>query len=439
VERSEQRLVLGRYRLLDEIAVGGTARVYRAWDEQLGREVAVKLLHSHLLADERSRRRLEAEARAAAWLSHPGIAAVYDVDVDPEAPALVMELVKGESLAARLARRGPMPAGEVARIGAELADALYLAHRNGIVHRDVKPGNILLEPDGRVRLIDFGIAQSLAPGTESLTQTGTTLGTPRYMSPEQMAGSPAGPRSDLWSLGVVLYEAYAGRVPFDGSTPLAIARQQQVGPPALPAHADPALASLIAACLAHRVEERPIHAGAVAEALRSGDSGSLAATTATRLVPPVAEPRPAGATGRAPRLRRRSVPLWIGLVGAAGLALLGAALLAGPLREAADAPPPSSPTAEPTPDWVTTLAAAHLDACGEPVDTERLETMSPDEAEGWVDELVADCLEDDDGSGPGRGNNGNGNSGNGNGNGGDGNSPGGGPGGGNGGGDGRGG
>lgn len=429
--------MLGRYRLLDEIAVGGTARIYRARDEQLGREVAVKLLHPHLLPDERSRRRLEAEARAAAGLSHPGIAAVYDVDVDPEAPALVMELVKGESLAARLARRGPMPAGEVARIGAEVADALYLAHRNGIVHRDVKPGNILLEPDGGVRLIDFGIAQSLAPGTESLTQTGTTLGTPRYMSPEQMAGIPAGPRSDLWSLGVVLYEALAGRVPFDGSTPLAIARQQQVGPPALPAHVDPALASLVASCLAHRVEERPIHAGAVAEALRSGDSGNLAATTATRLAP-VAEPRSAGAQPRAPRVRRRSAPLWIGLVGAAGLALLGAALLAGPLREAADAPPPASPTAEPTPDWVTTLAAAHLDACGEPIDTERLGAMSPDDAEAWVDDLVADCLEEDDEDGPGRGSNGNGkgngNSGNGNGNG-----KGGGPGRGNGGGDGRGG
>lgn len=429
--------MLGRYRLLDEVAVGGTARVHRARDEQLGREVAVKLLHPHLLPDERSRRRLEAEARAAARLSHPGIAAVYDVDPDPEAPALVMELVKGESLAARLARRGPLPAGEVARIGAEVADALYLAHRNGIVHRDVKPGNILLERDGRVRLIDFGIAQSLAPGTESLTQTGTTLGTPRYMSPEQMAGSPAGPRSDLWSLGVVLYEALAGRVPFDGPTPLAIARQQQAGPPALPAHVDPALASLVVACLAHRVEDRPIHAGAVAEVLRTGDSGSLAATTVTRLAPPAAELRPAEAAPRAPRARRRSVPLWIGLVGAVGLALLGAALLAGPLREAADAPPSSSPTAEPTPDWVTALAAAHLDACGEPVDTERLEGMSPDEAEAWVGELVADCLDDDEGEdeGRGRGNDGRGNGNEGN----NGNGNGGGPGRGNGGGNGRGG
>ncbi|HEX6127957.1 MAG TPA: serine/threonine-protein kinase [Candidatus Limnocylindria bacterium] len=438
--------MLGRYRLLDEIAVGGTARVHRARDQQLGREVAVKLLHPHLLPDERSRRRLEAEARAAARLSHPGIAAVYDVDADAEAPALVMELVKGESLAARLARRGPLPAREAARIGAEVADALYLAHRNGIVHRDVKPGNILLERDGRVRLIDFGIAQSLAPGTQSLTQTGTTLGTPRYMSPEQMAGSPAGPRSDLWSLGVVLHQAVTGRVPFDGATPLAIARQQHTGPPALPANVDPALASLVAACLAHRVEDRPIHAGAVADSLRTWSGDGLDATTVTQLMPqpvsavvggsrpPVAMPSQSPALARSTsRPGRLPVPVGIGLAALAAVLVLAVALLAGPPREAADAPASAAPTR----DWVTALAAAHLDACGEPVDTERLEEMSRDAAEAWVDELVTDCLEGDDDDGSGRGNNGNGNGNGGNGNNGNGN--GGGPGRGNGGGNGRGG
>ena len=187
---TQPRLVLGRYRLLDQIAVGGTARVFRARDEQLDRDVAVKLLHPHLLPDDTARRRLAAEARAAAGLSHPGIATVYDVDTHPAAPAIVMELVDGEPLSARLAH-GPMPPGAVARLGTELADALLHAHRRGIVHRDVKPGNILLERgSGRARLVDFGIAHSLAAGAESLTQTGTALGTPRYMSPEQMAGDP---------------------------------------------------------------------------------------------------------------------------------------------------------------------------------------------------------------------------------------------------------
>jgi len=203
-------LILGRYRLDREIAAGGTARVWRARDTQQGRAVAVKLLHPHLLPDATSRRRLEGEARAAEALSHPAIAAVYDVSGPDEDPALVMELVDGEPLSKRLERNGPMAPKAAAALVADVAEALYHAHQRGIVHRDVKPANILVERrSGRARLIDFGIAHSLEAASQDLTRTGTSLGTPRYMAPEQLAGDPVGPRTDLWGLGAVLYRRSA--------------------------------------------------------------------------------------------------------------------------------------------------------------------------------------------------------------------------------------
>ena len=263
-------LILGRYRLDREIAVGGTARVWRARDAKQDRAVAVKLLHPHLLPDATSRRRLEGEARAAKALSHPAIAAVYDVSGPDDDPALVMELVDGEPLSKRLERDGPMPPKAAAALAADVAEALYHAHQRGIVHRDVKPANILVErQSGRARLIDFGIAHSLEAASHDLTRTGTSLGTPRYMAPEQLAGEPIGPRTDLWGLGAVLYQALSGRVPFDGATPLAIATQQQAGAP--PLDADPALAAVVARCLSVAIDDRPIHAGAVAQALRALD------------------------------------------------------------------------------------------------------------------------------------------------------------------------
>ncbi|MEP6681282.1 MAG: serine/threonine-protein kinase, partial [Chloroflexota bacterium] len=158
----EPQIVLDRYRLVERIAAGGSAEVWRARDEHLDRAVAVKRLHPHLLPDELSRQRLAAEARAAAALSHPGIVGIYDVDTTGAWPALVMELVDGESLAARLAREGPLSERVTAGIGADLADALYHAHKRGVIHRDLKPGNVLLDSAGRARLADFGIARSLA-------------------------------------------------------------------------------------------------------------------------------------------------------------------------------------------------------------------------------------------------------------------------------------
>ena len=273
----DARLVLGRYRLTDRLAAGGSAQVWRARDEQLDRDVAVKLLHPHLLPDARSRARLTTEARAAAGLAHPGIVAVYDVDASGEAPCIVLELVTGETLAARLAREGRLPEREAARIAAEVAEALFHAHQRGVIHRDVTPGNILIERDGRARIVDFGIARMLDEAAERLTMTGTVMGTLRYMAPEQLVGDETGPRTDLWGLGAVLWHMLSGSVPFDATTAVALAEAQRAGPGELP-DVDPVLRAIAAACLALDPTDRPRHAGAVAAALRAwlaGEAGPL--------------------------------------------------------------------------------------------------------------------------------------------------------------------
>ena len=278
-QRRREALILDRYRLVERIAAGGSAEVWRARDEQLDRPVAVKRLHPHLLPDDASRQRLVAEARAAARLSHPVIVGIYDVDDTGESPAIVMELVDGESLAARIERDGPLPEREAVRITADVAEALYHAHQQGVVHRDVKPGNVLLAEDGRTRLVDFGIAHSLAASAERLTLDGTVIGTLRAMAPEQLSGGPITPRTDLYGLGVVLLEALTGRPPYAATTPVALAEAQRGGPPAVDG-VDPALAALLLASLAHDPADRPLHAGALASALRSwlaGDPSPAAA------------------------------------------------------------------------------------------------------------------------------------------------------------------
>jgi len=181
-------LVMGRYRLVEPLGTGGSAEVWRGVDERLGRTVAVKLLHHHLLPDEAARARFKREAEAAAALSHPGIVAVFDAQALPAGAAIIFELVDGKPLSDRLAREGALPVPEAARIGAEVAEALHHAHERGVVHRDVKPGNILLDTEGRARLVDFGIARLLEAGSAHLTTAGMITGTLRYLAPEQLAG-----------------------------------------------------------------------------------------------------------------------------------------------------------------------------------------------------------------------------------------------------------
>ncbi len=349
------RLVLRRYRLTDRLAVGGSAEVWRAHDEQLGRDVAVKLLHPHLLTEARTRERLAAEARAVAGLSHPGIVAVYDVDVDGEAPGVVLELVEGESLAARLARDESLPPDEAARIAAEVGEALLHAHQRGVVHRDVKPGNILLEPDGRARLVDFGIARTLDEAAERLTMTGTVMGTLRYMAPEQLAGGVIGPKADVWGLGAVLHEMLTGRAPFAAATPVALADEQRNGLAELPG-LDPSLVQILRACLAGDPAARPRHVGAVADALRAWLGGDAAApallfpaaasswtddtVTADQ---PVVDPGPLPAVSAAPQ---RTAPSWL-LIGALLAVVLLVAAQSWSQQPAGTGGVPS-PTASPT-------------------------------------------------------------------------------------------
>ncbi|PAZ11826.1 serine/threonine protein kinase [Streptomyces sp. SA15] len=252
-------LLDGRYRLIERIGAGGMGTVWRARDELMEREVAVK--QPRLPGDpedEKHRRaahRLYREARAAARVDHPAAVCIHDVVVEEEdgLPWIVMELIRGESLHEAL-RRGPLPPAEVARIGLAVLGALRAAHTVGIVHRDIKPANVLLGPHRRVVLTDFGIAH--IQGEESLTATGEFVGSLEFVAPERMAGTGAGPASDLWSLGVLLYAAVEGGSPFRRTTPEATLAAIVTADPPEPTRAGP-LGPLITGLLAKEPERRP--------------------------------------------------------------------------------------------------------------------------------------------------------------------------------------
>ncbi|MEU8378524.1 serine/threonine-protein kinase [Streptosporangium sp. NPDC048865] len=235
------RLVAGRYRLMDVLGRGGMGTVWRALDESLHRQVAIKelILPDHLDASEREtlHRRMQREARAAAQLKHPAIITVHDHVVDADGrPWIVTEIIDGSSLDELLRTRGRLPPRRVAAIGGQILAALSVAHAAGITHRDIKPANVLLEGE-RVVLTDFGIAA--VEGDVTLTGTGVTLGTPAFISPEQIQGHPATAASDLWSLGATLYAAVEGRRPFSGTTHGSIYVSIVTRPPAPPVHAGP--------------------------------------------------------------------------------------------------------------------------------------------------------------------------------------------------------
>ncbi|HEX7277930.1 MAG TPA: protein kinase [Acidimicrobiales bacterium] len=221
-----QHVIAGRYRLRHQIARGGMAEVWEAGDDVLGRSVAVKVLLPELSADPTFTERFRREAIAAARLAHPNIVSTFDTGVDGGVAFIVMELVEGRTLRDVLVERGPLEAHEATTIAAQVAGALHYAHEAGIVHRDVKPANILICPDGRVKVADFGIAKAAladaAIADYDLTGTGMVVGTAKYLSPEQFEGQPVDRRSDVYALGVVLYEMLCGRPPFTGGTDMAI-------------------------------------------------------------------------------------------------------------------------------------------------------------------------------------------------------------------------
>lgn len=290
------QLVDGRYRVGAVIGRGAMGEVRSAWDERLGREVAFKCLRSDLASDPAVRSRFEDEARAAARLSHPAIVTVFDSGEWDEVPYLVMERLPGRTLADELAD-GPLPERRVEAIAVDIAGALATAHELGVIHRDVKPGNILVTDAGGVKLADFGIAKSA--DTMDLTVTGMIVGSPSYLAPERLGGEPATARSDLYALGVVLYEALTGTKPFRGDTPVALAHAIHT------TSAEPirsrcprtaeALASVIDGCMARDAADRPASAADVVASLRSSATqqlpaaeAGLAATTTTASVDPSA-------------------------------------------------------------------------------------------------------------------------------------------------------
>jgi len=258
----------GRYELIERIASGGMGEVWRGADQILGRPVAIKLLAAAHASDEQFRARFRAEARYAAALSHPGIARVFDYgETSPlGGPYLVMELVNGEPLSTILEREGRLPADVTMDIVAQAARALDVAHQAGIVHRDIKPGNLLITADGTAKITDFGIAKARASRDANLTATGIVMGTALYVSPEQATGATVTGASDIYSLGVVAFECLAGQPPFIAEQPLAIAIMHKHDPvPPLPPDVPRPVADLVFAMLAKDPADRPDSARHVAD------------------------------------------------------------------------------------------------------------------------------------------------------------------------------
>ncbi len=262
------RVYSGRYELTHLVARGGMAQVYRAMDRQLDRPVALKVLFPELSVDLTFVERFRREAQAAANLSHPNIVPVFDWGEDDGTYFIVMEYVDGRALSAVLRDPTPLPARQIATIGAGVAAALAFAHRHGVVHRDVKPGNVLITPEGEVKVTDFGIARAVNT-EESLTQTGAVMGTAAYFSPEQAEGKGVDSRSDIYSLGVVLYEMSVGRPPFTGDSPVAVASKHVRDTPVLPREANPAVPAALEAVVMKAMAKSPDDRYASAEELRA--------------------------------------------------------------------------------------------------------------------------------------------------------------------------
>ena len=280
---SEQRRLAGRYVLEAPIGRGGMGEVWRATDTVLGRAVAIKTIDLRSLRDESGAARFEREARATAGLSNPNVVTVHDSGVEGDTAYIVMELLPGPSLAERLAE-GPLPVEEVVEVGRQVASALDAAHARGLVHRDIKPGNIAYAEDGRIRVLDFGITQ-LAESTDSqaLTATHTVMGTAEYLAPEQALGGRVDGRADLYALGCVMFALLAGQPPFKGATPVATMMMHANDPVpdvrTLRPETPDWLADLVHALLAKNADDRPAGAAVVAAALTARESLAGAATT----------------------------------------------------------------------------------------------------------------------------------------------------------------
>ena len=382
----------GRYQLGNRIAIGGMGEVWQATDLVIGRTVAIKILKEEYLGDPGFLERFRAEARHAALVNHEGIANVYDYGEEEGSAFLVMELVPGEALSSVLERDRSLSVDRVLDIVAQTAAALQAAHSAGLVHRDIKPGNLLITPDGRVKITDFGIAR--IADQVPLTATGQVMGTVQYLSPEQASGHPASPSTDIYSLGIVAYEALAGKRPFTGESQVAIAMAQiNEQPPPLPTSIPEPVRNLVLSCIAKSPKERPAtaqHLARAAALLRRGDVPGAAAAVpgilsssvlATVAATPPAEPAAAttvlSSTPPAAPPQKRSPWLWplIAIISVLAVALVGViiAIVVAPGGDPdPTTPPPTSSTpssAAPTTPAAETVnldpaAIRGLDAAG---------------------------------------------------------------------------
>ncbi|MEU9148895.1 serine/threonine-protein kinase [Streptomyces sp. NPDC048349] len=430
-QSSPDRVIAGRYRLLDPLGRGGMGVVWRARDEVLGREVAVKEVRAPAGMDpaelQRMYRRLEREAWAAARVAHRGVVTVYDVASEDGRPWIVMELVRGLTLAEVLEAEGPMSPQRTAHLGEQVLAALRSAHEAGVLHRDVKPGNVLVANDGRVVLSDFGIAS--LEGSSAITMTGEVVGSPEFLAPERALGRDPGPESDLWSLGIMLYAAVEGVSPFRQETPVDTLRavvDAELPPPRRAGPLEPVLEGLLRKDPAERLSAaeaarmlRVVGAGGAVRASGGPVSGPDSPTAAAphhrehhrqgprpspygEPTPPGPAPAPASAPGRPPHEGRAGAVLVAGIVvlllalaalgwlllkdlgaggGSGGAGPAGSATTAGAATTPASAPPsaPASPpasasaSASATPGqhvsvYVDTVRASYTGSCPPPAD-----------------------------------------------------------------------
>jgi serine/threonine protein kinase len=324
------QLIAGRYALSRLIASGGMAEVWQATDTVLERQVAVKILHAHLGADEQFVQRFRTEAVAAARLHHPAIVSIYDTCSDAGTEAIVMELVRGQTLRQYLDDHGPLPPDEVIDIGAEVADALEAAHRSGLVHRDIKPANILLCDDHRVMVTDFGIAK--IRDDPDHTTTGQMLGTVKYLAPEQVEGTPVDGRTDLYALGVVLYESIAGRAPFSGDSQAATALARLHSTPPRPRQIRPSvprpLDDVIMRAMSRQPDDRypsapEFRAALLATRLSASPAPAHHDYTPVASRRPPAKPAPPPRAPRRRRSHRWVVPFLVFILVAISLSIAG--------------------------------------------------------------------------------------------------------------------
>ncbi|MBD0290298.1 MAG: serine/threonine protein kinase [Thermoleophilia bacterium] len=336
-------VVAGRYRLEEILGVGGMSTVFRAHDGVLERDVALKVLHPLLSQDAQYVERFRREARAIARLSHPNIVTVIDRSQAEGRQYIVFELVRGLNLK-QLALGGPLPAAQALALAHQTGRGLAFAHENGIVHRDVKPQNVLVDRDGVAKVTDFGIARA-SGGDEGLTQTGTILGTSDYLSPEQAVGQPVDERSDQYSLGVLLFELLAGELPYRGDSPVAVAMSHLHDP--VPSVRDlrpelsPRLDDVLRRAMAKRPEDRFPSLDALLAALEActaeeaGERGERE-NAATQVLPAAERPAPRGRDRPRPARRRVPWPLLLGLLVLVAAALVVGALATGRFDPGAD-------------------------------------------------------------------------------------------------------